>query len=127
MVKSQWIKEVEAELDFALPKSYVWAMTEYQFIDFKGFGEVKSIAPPEFREVADSDILYTYKVNIENGFLKSNQLSLLESDEEFYYFLVEPNLDDNEYKVYKRDLYLAEDVLFADNFTDFVEKIIAFL
>ncbi len=93
-----------------------------EFLEFIGYGELKTVAPPEFRNDTDSDILYSYKNNVENGILEENQLVLMEVDDELYYFLIEPYMNDNEYKVYKRDYSEGEDILFADNLVGFIEK-----
>ncbi len=123
-VEQEWIDYTEQQLNFSLPYSYKWLLINYEYLEFIGYGELKTVAPPEFRDSADSDILYSYKNNIENGILEENQLALMEVDDEFYYFLIEPDMNDNEYKVYKRDYSEEEDILFADNFVGFIEKMV---
>ena len=81
---------------------------------------MKIIAPPDFREYADIDILYTYKVNIENEILQENQVSILENEEEIYYFLVQDNIIDNEYSIYRKDFINNSDEFFAENFNEFL-------
>lgn len=123
VIQSSWITQTEEDLGFLLPQSYKKFLLEYEFLSF-GQDQIKCIAPPQFRDEADVDILYSYRINLENGILNENQLAVLELDDEIYYFLVEAGCKDSEYKVFLRDFAQGEDVLFANSFTEFLEKIL---
>ncbi|PQL93808.1 SMI1/KNR4 family protein [Apibacter adventoris] len=121
VILESWIDAEEKELKFQLPYSYKWFLKKYEFLEI-GYDSIKIIAPPEFREDADNDILYSYFINIHNNILKSNELSILENDNEIYYFIVENNIENNEYKVYFRDYLSQSDELYANNFLEFIEN-----
>ena len=119
IVQDSWIMEEEEQLGFPFPKTYKEFIKKYEFIEL-GYDIMKIIAPPDFREYADIDILYTYKVNIENEILQENQVSILENEEEIYYFLVQDNIIDNEYSIYRKDFINNSDEFFAENFNEFL-------
>lgn len=121
VVQQEWIKSEEQLLGFALPKSYAWALQRFEFIKIKNQA-LKEIAPPEYREDADSDILYSYKVNIENNILNPKQIALLELEDELYYFQINEEIKDYEYPIYLRDYYNNEENLYANNFSEFIEN-----
>lgn len=120
-VQESWIENAEKKLGFGLPSSYKWFLKRYEFIDL-GFDSIKVIAPPEFSEFADVDIVYTYKINLENGIMNVSQLCVLENEEESYYFLVDLTKEDHEYPVYRRDFINNDDILFAENFLEFIKE-----
>jgi hypothetical protein len=119
IVKDEWIEYVENNLSFKLPNSYKWFLKKYEFLEL-GYENIKIIAPPEFREDADIDILYTYKNNLKNRILSSNKASIMENDNEVYYFLVEDGIEDNEYKIFLVDYIGQSEYLYANNFIDFI-------
>jgi hypothetical protein len=63
IVRDEWIEYVENNLSFKLPDSYKWFLKKYEFLEVE-HENIKIITPPEFREDADIDILYTYKNNL---------------------------------------------------------------
>lgn len=120
-VQKEWIDYTEKKLGFPLPESYKWWVQEFEY--FKVHYEyIKTIAPPEFRDEADSDILYSYIRDVENG-LPQNELTILEADEGdyLYYFLIESGLEGNEYRVCCRDYISEDNDFYADNFLKFLE------
>ncbi len=122
VVQDAWLSQTEKDLGFPLPESYKQFLLAYEFLSFAAEATIKCIAPPEFRDEADADILYSYRINLKNGLLNKNQLAVLELDDELYYFLVDADDRDHGYPVYLRDYAQQEDSWFADNFTTFLEK-----
>ncbi|MDR2949422.1 MAG: SMI1/KNR4 family protein [Prevotella sp.] len=122
IVEQDWIDYVEQELNFKLPESYKWMSKELEFIAFDN-DYIKRIAPFELLDLTDYDILDSYKKNIKKGILNEDELSILDLDDEIYYFKIEGKLKDNEYKVYIRDYHSEnDDKIYADNFLEFLEN-----
>ncbi|NDV96073.1 hypothetical protein D0T84_14290 [Dysgonomonas sp. 521] len=123
LIEKSWIDYTEGELGFPLPDSYKWWLQEFEY--FKVGNEyIKYITSPEFHDLANiDDILYVYNTDKENGSFPGNQLTILEEGEgdESYYFLVEPGLPGNEYRVCCRDYVSDDDDFYADNFIKFLE------
>lgn len=121
-VKQEWIDYTEQELGFLLPDSYKWWVQEFEY--FKVDSEyIKYITPPQDRDLDESDVLYTYKSDQENGIMDENRLTILVEGEgdEVYYFLVEPGLEGNEYRVCCQNHITDDDDFYADNFLKFLE------
>jgi len=122
VVQQDWIDYVESKLGFMLPESYKWISKEFEFVAFDN-EHIKQIAPFELFDVTDIDILDSYKSNLKNGILNEDQLSILQFDDELYYFKIEKGIERNEYKVYMRDYHLDDkDKIYADNFLEFLER-----
>jgi hypothetical protein len=119
IIKDEWIEYVENNLSFKLPNSYKWFLKKYEFLEI-GYENIKIIAPPEFQEDADIDILYTYKNNLENRILSSDKISIMENDDEIYYFLIENGIENNEYKIHLIDHISQSESFYANNFIDFI-------
>lgn len=122
LIKDEWIKYAEEKLGFELPKSYKWFLKKFEFLDFGNGQNLKTIAPPEFREDATDDILYTF----ETEGRPKEKLTILElfDGDELYYFKIQNDKTNNEYPVFKMDNYAGHKALFADNFIGFLEKFI---
>ncbi|GJH40815.1 hypothetical protein RCZ04_13650 [Capnocytophaga sp. HP1101] len=116
-----WIEQAEKKLGFPLPDSYKEMLLNYEFVTVFGI-EFKTIAPPEYQEGADSDIYYTYQINLQNNLFQKDELAFLEMDEETYFFKIEEAGQANEYPVYVRDYMTSEDNLYANNFQEFLEQ-----
>lgn len=123
VVKQEWIDYTEQELGFSLPDSYKWWSQEFEY--FKVEDEyVKYVSPPENYNIADVDsILYLYKSQTINNATSQNELTILEEGEgdALYYFLIEPGLNGNEYRVFCRDYMNEDDDFYADDFFKFLE------
>jgi hypothetical protein len=119
IVRDEWIEYVENNLSFKLPDSYKWFLKKYEFLEVE-YENIKIITPPEFREDADIDILYTYKNNLKNENLSSDKISIMENDDEIYYFLIEDGIANNEYKIFLMDYVSQSEYLYANNFIDFI-------
>jgi hypothetical protein len=121
-VEQEWIGYTEQQLGFALPDSYKWWVREFEY--FKVNDEyIKHITPPGHRDFADTDILHTYRTSRGNGIMDENQLTVLveRKGDEVYYFLVEPGIKGNEYRVCCRNRITDDDDFYADNFLKFLE------
>ena len=116
-----WIEQTEKKLGFPLPDSYKEMLLNYEFITVCGV-DFKTIVPPEYQEGADSDIYYTYQINLQNNLFQKDELAFLEMDEETYFFKIEEGGQANEYPVYVRDYMTSEDNLYANNFQEFLEN-----
>ncbi|ASA22499.1 SMI1/KNR4 family protein [Paenibacillus donghaensis] len=75
-VKEEWITAAEQELGYSLPESYKWWLREYGNARLDG-AEILTLAPPEFREYADSDLLYNDRLDRQNSWFPEGRLSLL--------------------------------------------------
>lgn len=122
-IKDEWIKFTEEKLNFELPISYKWFLKNFEYLSFNSEDNLKIIAPPEFRDTANDDILYFY--NLEEKHCE--RLTILErfDGDEIYYFDIQNSKNNNEFNVYKIDYYSNSNELFADNFLEFLEKIIS--
>lgn len=114
-----WIEQTEKKLGFPLPDSYKEMLLNYEFITVLGI-DFKTIAPPEYQELADCDIYYTYQVNLQNNLFQKEELAFLEMDEETYFFKIEEVGQANEYPVYVREYMTSKDYLYANNFQEFL-------
>jgi hypothetical protein len=134
-VHEDHIKYVEKQIQFKLPNSYKWFEQKYGVMAIAPkSGEpqyIKYVTPPAPRVFPpipwdngnDRDILRMYRYNRGNRNFPKNYLSIMEDRdrEETYLFLMEPNIEDNEYKVYKMDDRTQAITLFADDFLQFLE------
>lgn len=120
-IKSEWIEYVEEELSFPLPESYKWWLRKFEyFIVENEF--IKYIPDPQNSDnLKDVDVLYSHKKELNEGLVDSNELCILHTKNALYYFLIEPNIKNNEYKVCCRDYISEDDDFYADNFLKFLE------
>ena len=91
-IEPAWIAQAQRRLGFALPASYKQMLLRYASISAAGT-ELKTIAPPEFADSADTDICYTYEVNLKNGLFAADELVFLQLEDEEYYFKISPASD----------------------------------
>lgn len=123
VVKQDWIDYTEQELGFPLLDSYKWWSHEFEY--FKVDNEyIKYISSPENYNIADIDsLLYVYKSQSRNNAVSQKELTILEEGEgdALYYFLIEPGLMGNEYRVFCRDYINEDDDFYADDFLKFIE------
>lgn len=126
-VDEDWIVEAEAELGFSLPPSYRWWLKNYGSAMLSGT-EILTLAPPDMREYADTDILYIHRLNqADEEWRKQypHRLDLFVPDEdELYYFDTSTKDDQGEFPVMRYDLMndLIEE--YAPTFADFLERLI---
>jgi hypothetical protein len=114
----KWIRLVEKRISFKLPDSYIWLMSRYGFIEV-GLDRVKVITYPDFRPDSKTSILN--QTNRKSRGLSSDNLIIMENDEETYYFLFEKDLAGNEYKVYRMNNRTRVTELFANDLLKFIE------
>lgn len=119
-IKPEWISSVEEELSFPLPESYKWWLKKFEYFVIENT-LVKYVEDPAQKQGQEDDILYAYRKGIEEGTLESNELCVLRTENALFYFLVEPNLKNNEYRVCCRDYISEDDDFYADNFLKFLE------
>jgi len=121
IVRQEWIDDVEKELGSPLPDSYKWWCKEFEYFLFNSHHVFSVTLPSERDLAAEIDILYTYNINLENGILNNDQLSIFEPEDELYYFDIVEGIDGNEYKVYLKDYYSDTKDVYADNFLEFLK------
>ncbi|MFK0524599.1 SMI1/KNR4 family protein [Paenibacillus illinoisensis] len=122
-VQESWIIEVEQELGFALPPSYRWWLLNYGQAMLSGT-EILTVAPPEDREYADTDILYIYRLADEQAKQEGKLELFIPDEDEYYYFDTRTADDRGEYKVMRLDYFNGEPEVYADSFAEFLEKLI---
>nr|WP_154893772.1 SMI1/KNR4 family protein [Paenibacillus xylanexedens] len=122
-VQESWITEVEQELGFALPPSYRWWLLNYGQAMLSGT-EILTVAPPEDREYADSDILYIYRLADEQAKQEGKLELFIPDEDEYYYFDTRTADERGEYKVMRLDYFNGEPEVYADSFAEFLEKLI---
>lgn len=122
-VQESWITEVEQELGFALPPFYRWWLLNYGQAMLSGT-EILTVAPPEDREYADSDILYIYRLADEQAKQEGKLELFIPDEDEYYYFDTRTADERGEYKVMRLDYFNGEPEVYADSFAEFLEKLI---
>lgn len=120
-IKSEWIEYVEKELGFPLPESYKWWLSNFEYFIIDNVMVKRIINPHSTIDDKDSDILYSYKKGLEEKIIEANELCILHTGKALYYFLVEPHISNNEYRIYCRDYISEDDDFYADNFLKFIE------
>ncbi|WLA07622.1 SMI1/KNR4 family protein [Xanthomonas translucens] len=116
-----WIADAEKEIGFPLPDSYKWWLKEFGDTSIAG-QDMLTLAPPEFREDADIDLVYTRKLDLVAGVKPSNRLYFfLPSLEESFAFDL-ASYDQGEYPVIREDALGGGDQVYAQNFAEFMDK-----
>jgi antitoxin YobK len=120
-VDPAWIIEAERELGLPLPPSYRWWLVHIGWA-FLGSDPIYTLAPPEFRDEADSDLLYAWRLSRQRGIEYAQRLYFHEpnGDESFYFDLSRCGAD-GEYPVMIDDLVAGECRDYAENFARFFE------
>jgi antitoxin YobK len=121
-VEPSWIDAAEEELGYPLPPSYCWWLENYGTGQLDGH-PICTLAPPEFRDDADSDLIYTFRTNSTNGIGGANKLFFWEpnGDERFFFDTSKPDAS-GEFPVYVEDLVQGEDRQYAKTFAEFLEQ-----
>ena len=121
-VDESWIVEAERKLGFLLPPSYRWWLINYGsgFLDGQ---PIYTIAPPEFRDSADSDIVTANDTNKRNGLTSDGRLYFFEPDgDERFFFDMQKKDKDGDNPVMVEDLSEQEIKDYGGNFADFLEN-----
>lgn len=117
-----WIVEAEEKLGYKLPPSYRWWLEEYGSGFLDGF-PIYTLAPPEFREDADSDLLYADRINKKNGVPTDGRLYFFAPDGDQRFFFDMNSLDRNsDNPVMIEDLAEQEIRQYGGNFSDFLKR-----
>ena len=117
-----WVEDVEKALGYKLPSSYRWWLLKYGS-GFLGGDPIYTIAPPEFRDIADSDILHSHLLNTRNGMTAPDRLYFYEPDgDERFFFDMGRSLGDGDNPVMVEDLSQNEIREYGGTFADFLKK-----
>ncbi|REK76785.1 SMI1/KNR4 family protein [Paenibacillus paeoniae] len=126
-VEEGWITEAEAELGYSLPQSYLWWLRHYGNGRLDG-GSILSLTPPEFRDIADDDILYIHRLNLaDEDWVEQfpGRLDLFVPDsDELYFFDTSFVNDQQEFNVMRYDLMNGIIEVYAPTFAEFLEQLI---
>lgn len=127
-VRPEWIAEAETELGYRLPDSYVWWLREFGSFTVSG-SWVYTLASPAHRDIADDDLLYNYRLNIQDDWRPAGRLYLFtpDADEEFYFDVSEPIAEPGapvEYPVMRFDHLTGDAEEYADSFAGFLEQLL---
>jgi len=120
------INRVEKSLKVQLPKSYLWFLKNYGYINIFG-EEVFYISNSiDVSKIASADIVWNYFIYREDLSIKSYEIIFFKDEFGAIYFMDSSKMDKNgEYSIYtKFDVNGAgEDRFFyANNFLEFLEK-----
>ncbi|WP_214627023.1 SMI1/KNR4 family protein [Paenibacillus agaridevorans] len=125
--EESWIAEVEEELGFRLPPSYRWWLAHYGNARLSG-GEILTIAPPEYRDEYDGDLLYIHRLNKAEEWLVSrfpHRLDVFVPDsDELYYFDTSTRDAQGEFPIMCYDLMNNLIDTYASTFAEFLERLI---
>ncbi|MCQ6563476.1 SMI1/KNR4 family protein [Paenibacillus mendelii] len=125
--EESWIAEAEEELGFRLPPSYRWWLTHYGNARLEG-ANILSLAPPEHREYADSDILYIHRLNQADEEWKAqfpHRVDLFVPDSDELYFWDTSTIDERgEIQIMCYDLMNGIIDTYAFTFAEFLEQLI---
>ncbi|OUS76243.1 hypothetical protein B1748_13350 [Paenibacillus sp. MY03] len=125
--EESWIVEVEEELGFRLPPSYRWWLAHYGNARLNG-GEILTIAPPEYRDEYDGDLLYIHRLNKAEEWLVSrfpHRLDVFVPDsDELYYFDTSARDAQGEFPIMCYDLMNDLIDTYASTFAEFLERLI---
>ncbi|MEF3302530.1 SMI1/KNR4 family protein [Paenibacillus sp. GYB003] len=117
-----WIEDAERELGLSLPASYKWWLRTYGNGQIDG-SEIYSLAPPEFRDDADTDIVYMRRLDRASGLYPENRLYFYRpSPEEAFYFALDAESGAGELPVWREDRLGGDDEVFAASFAEFLDK-----
>ncbi|WP_020617296.1 SMI1/KNR4 family protein [Paenibacillus daejeonensis] len=121
------IAEAETELGFALPPSYRWWLLHYNSGHLNG-GDIFGLAPAEHRDIADNDVLYNYRLHLEDEDWRRqfpSRLDLFIPDaDELFFFDTSARDEQGEFPVMCFDLINAEIFEYAPTFAAFLEQLI---
>ena len=121
-VNPEWIDDAEQKLGFNLPPSYRWWLLKYGS-GFLDNSPIYTLAPPEFRDSADSDLLYADKINKQNGLTSFGRLYFYEPDGDQRYFFDMTRKDENQDNpVMVEDLAEQDIYEYGGNFSDFLRR-----
>jgi hypothetical protein len=125
--EESWIVEVEEELGFRLPPSYRWWLAHYGNARLNG-GGILTIAPPEYRDEYDGDLLYIHRLNKAEEWLVSrfpHRLDVFVPDsDELYYFDTSARDAQGEFPIMCYDLMNDLIDKYASTFAEFLERLI---
>lgn len=124
LVKEEWIIDAEKRLDKKLPASYKWWLLNYGCGWIDGY-PIYTIAPPEFSEIADSDIATANLTHRKNGIADPSRIYFYEPDGDERYFLdASQESPSEEYPVMLESLAEGTTTEYATDFAAFLKKII---
>ncbi|GHA70174.1 SMI1/KNR4 family protein [Cognatilysobacter bugurensis] len=123
-VEDEWIADAEQELGVRLPPSYKWWLKTFGS-GAVGGSEILTLAPPEFRDDADADLVYIHRLNRANPNWPEGRIFILQtSPEEVFYFDLGDVSANGEYAVFREDVFGAKPERYADSFSQFLERLI---
>lgn len=116
------IRETEELLNFPLPDSYKWFLSQYGSVEMGG-NEVWSIYLEYSATMYSGDIAFQYQNYLQSGFINAQELPLVSTDfGETFVFDTTQRTEGNEYPVL---LMLGEERQpYAANFLEFIAKFI---
>lgn len=120
-ISAEWLCKAEAAIGHSLPDSYKWWVSNYSGGEIGG-EEIFSIYEEDFNDVIGGDIVYMYRLCLNESGGSSNKIPLCHSDVDgVFVFDVQNGIDGNEYSVSSE----VTGNKYAENFFDFLEKRIA--
>ncbi|MDA3804489.1 SMI1/KNR4 family protein [Clavibacter sp. CT19] len=120
-VDPAWVAAAEEAIGFPLPESYKWWLTEFGDTSIAG-QDMLTLAPPEFRDDADQDLIYVRKLDLRNGVTPVDRLHFfVPSPEESFAFDL-AGYDRGEYPVIREDALGGGDHVYAGTFAEFMER-----
>lgn len=120
-IDQAWIDAAEKALGFPLPDSYKWWLREFGDTSIGG-QDLLTLAPREFREDADSDLVYVRKVDLAAGIKPSSRLYFFRpSLEEAFAFDLNSYIN-GEYLVVKECALGGGEEVYSCSFAEFLEK-----
>ena len=108
VVEEAWIVAAEQALGHPLPPSYRWWLENCGCGGFDGY-PIYTLAPPEFRADADSDIVTMAAINLRNGLSAPGRLYFFEPEgDERYFFDLARRDGEGDHPVVVEDLAEGE-------------------
>jgi hypothetical protein len=124
IVEEEWITDAEKRLGGKLPSSYKWWLIHYGCGWIDGY-PIYTIAPPEFREAADSDIVTANLAHRKNGIAHPNHIYFYEPDgDERYFFDASEESESAELPVMIENLAEGTLAEYAKDFASFLQETI---
>jgi hypothetical protein len=120
-VDPAWTADAEEALGFPLPESCRWWSAEYGCTSIAR-QDMLTLAPPEFRDDADQDLVYVRKLDVSSGARPLDRLCFFvpSLEESFAFDLA--RYDQGEHPVIREDALGGGDHAYARSFAEFMER-----
>lgn len=121
-VVEEWVLAAEKELGLQFPPSYRWWLLNYGY-GFLDGSPLYTIAPPDFKENADSDIVTVNENHKKNKMTQPGRLYFYEPDgDERFFFDMGNKLSNGDYAVMIDDLISQDVISYGGDFSIFLKN-----